>query len=131
MTVSLFSRRCLHSVLLLCVCCSSYGVASAQSDRDVASGRKTDYHDDEEDGPSPTHSAAEGVTAASEGSTLPAVALGAQCLYAQTCSFTDQHAECTQINHNAVCQCKAGYHEVSLQRPSRRVFCSPVTLTRV
>ncbi|XP_068081838.1 uncharacterized protein [Anabrus simplex] len=53
------------------------------------------------------------------------VRLGEQCLYGQTCTFTDQHAVCTQVEHNAICQCKAGYHEVSLQRPTKRNFCSP------
>ncbi|XP_071443656.1 uncharacterized protein [Hetaerina americana] len=50
--------------------------------------------------------------------------LGDQCFYERTCSFTDQHASCIQVNHNALCQCKPGYHTVSLQRPTKRVFCS-------
>ncbi|XP_069675049.1 uncharacterized protein [Periplaneta americana] len=52
------------------------------------------------------------------------VRLGDQCFYRQTCAFTDQHATCIQINHNAVCQCKPGYHTVALQRPTKKVFCS-------
>jgi hypothetical protein len=53
-----------------------------------------------------------------------AVRLGDQCFYRQTCAFTDQHAICIQINHNAICQCKPGYHTVALQRPTKKVFCS-------
>jgi hypothetical protein len=53
-----------------------------------------------------------------------AVRLGDQCFYGQACAFTDQHATCVQIEHNAVCQCKPGYHSVSLQRPTKKVFCS-------
>jgi hypothetical protein len=53
-----------------------------------------------------------------------AVRLGDQCFYRQTCAFTDQHATCIQINHNAICQCKPGYHTVALQRPTKKVFCS-------
>ncbi|XP_075230547.1 uncharacterized protein LOC142329714 isoform X2 [Lycorma delicatula] len=52
------------------------------------------------------------------------VRLGDQCFYYQTCSFTDQNAACIQIRHNAICQCKPGYHTVTLQRPNKRVFCS-------
>jgi hypothetical protein len=56
-----------------------------------------------------------------------AVRLGDQCFYRQTCSFTDQHATCIQVNHNAICQCKPGYHTVALQRPTKKVFCSAGT----
>ncbi|GFG35572.1 hypothetical protein Cfor_00065 [Coptotermes formosanus] len=52
------------------------------------------------------------------------VRLGDQCFYRQACAFTDQHATCVQIDHNAICQCKPGYHTVSLQRPTKKVFCS-------
>ncbi|KAJ9595537.1 hypothetical protein L9F63_013302, partial [Diploptera punctata] len=52
------------------------------------------------------------------------VRLGDQCFYRQACAFTDQHATCIQINHNAICQCKPGYHTVALQRPTKKVFCS-------
>ncbi|XP_072395203.1 uncharacterized protein [Diabrotica undecimpunctata] len=50
--------------------------------------------------------------------------LGDQCYYKETCQFTDQHASCIQVHHNAVCQCENGYHTVSLQKPSKRVFCA-------
>ncbi|KAL1132438.1 hypothetical protein AAG570_010393, partial [Ranatra chinensis] len=50
--------------------------------------------------------------------------LGEQCFYYQSCVFMDQHSDCVQISHNAICQCKDGYHAVTLQRPSKRVFCS-------
>ncbi|XP_033610548.1 uncharacterized protein LOC111872356 isoform X3 [Cryptotermes secundus] len=52
------------------------------------------------------------------------VRLGDQCFYRQTCEFTDQHATCIQVNHNAICQCEPGYHTVALQRPTKKVFCS-------
>ncbi|XP_039290358.1 uncharacterized protein LOC111057980 isoform X5 [Nilaparvata lugens] len=52
------------------------------------------------------------------------VRLGEQCFYYQTCSFTDQNAACIQIRHNAICQCKPGFHTVTLQRPNKRVFCT-------
>ncbi|CAG2053857.1 unnamed protein product [Timema podura] len=44
------------------------------------------------------------------------VRLGDQCFYHETCLFTDQHARCRQINHNAICQCEPGYHTVALQK---------------
>ncbi|XP_073985394.1 uncharacterized protein isoform X8 [Rhodnius prolixus] len=50
--------------------------------------------------------------------------IGEQCYYFQTCIFTDQNAECVQISHNAVCQCKTGYHPVTVLRPLKRVFCT-------
>ncbi|KAF5275944.1 hypothetical protein FQA39_LY00740 [Lamprigera yunnana] len=50
--------------------------------------------------------------------------LGEQCYYREACRYSDQHASCVQIHHNAVCQCKSGYHLVSIQKPSKRVFCA-------
>ncbi|KAK5649883.1 hypothetical protein RI129_000912 [Pyrocoelia pectoralis] len=50
--------------------------------------------------------------------------LGEQCYYREACKYSDQHASCVQIHHNAVCQCKSGYHIVSIQKPSKRVFCA-------
>ncbi|XP_063216649.1 uncharacterized protein LOC134527680 [Bacillus rossius redtenbacheri] len=52
------------------------------------------------------------------------VRLGDQCFYHETCSFTDQHARCRQISHNAICQCEPGYHTVALQRPTKKIFCA-------
>ncbi|KAJ8978213.1 hypothetical protein NQ317_002033 [Molorchus minor] len=50
--------------------------------------------------------------------------LGDQCYYKEACEYTDQHASCVQVHHNAVCQCKNGYHSVSIQKPSKKVFCA-------
>ena len=50
--------------------------------------------------------------------------LGDQCFYAQTCSFFDPNAICTQIHHNAICQCKPGFHTVALRKGVRKVFCT-------
>ncbi|XP_074038925.1 uncharacterized protein isoform X4 [Leptinotarsa decemlineata] len=50
--------------------------------------------------------------------------LGDQCYYKETCQYTDQHASCIQVHHNAICQCQNGYHSVSIQKPSKRVFCA-------
>ncbi|KAK6617506.1 hypothetical protein RUM44_005094 [Polyplax serrata] len=50
--------------------------------------------------------------------------LGDQCFYAETCSFFDSNADCTQINHNAICQCKPGFHTVALRKGVKRMFCS-------
>ncbi|XP_060524919.1 uncharacterized protein LOC132701194 isoform X5 [Cylas formicarius] len=50
--------------------------------------------------------------------------LGEQCYYHETCEYTDQHASCIQVHHNAICQCQTGYHAVSLQKPSKRTFCA-------
>ncbi|GJQ85770.1 hypothetical protein Trydic_g20331 [Trypoxylus dichotomus] len=50
--------------------------------------------------------------------------LGEQCYYKETCTFADQYASCVQIHHNAICQCKTGYHTVSIQKPSKREFCA-------
>ncbi|XP_011497800.1 PREDICTED: uncharacterized protein LOC105362146 [Ceratosolen solmsi marchali] len=50
--------------------------------------------------------------------------LGEQCLYRATCVYTDQHSTCTQVQHNAVCECEAGYHRVALSRPNKKLFCA-------
>ncbi|XP_034940575.1 uncharacterized protein [Chelonus insularis] len=50
--------------------------------------------------------------------------LGEQCFYRATCTFADQHATCTQVQHNAVCDCDEGYHKVAIARPNKRVFCA-------
>ncbi|CAH1982281.1 unnamed protein product [Acanthoscelides obtectus] len=50
--------------------------------------------------------------------------LGDQCYYMETCKYTDQHASCIQVHHHAVCQCENGYHSVSIDRPSKKVFCA-------
>ncbi|XP_044742505.1 uncharacterized protein LOC123304988 [Chrysoperla carnea] len=50
--------------------------------------------------------------------------LGEQCYYTHTCKYMDQHSSCIQVNHNAVCQCMAGYHLVTLQKPTKRIFCA-------
>ncbi|XP_076678400.1 uncharacterized protein LOC143374280 isoform X5 [Andrena cerasifolii] len=50
--------------------------------------------------------------------------LGEQCFYRATCTFTDQHSTCTQVQHHAVCDCEDGYHRVALSRPSKKVFCA-------
>lgn len=55
---------------------------------------------------------------------VSAVNLGEQCFYYQACMYTDQNADCVQIKHNAICQCKEGYHLATVQKPMKRVFCS-------
>ncbi|KRT80592.1 hypothetical protein AMK59_5769 [Oryctes borbonicus] len=50
--------------------------------------------------------------------------LGEQCYYKETCTFVDQYSSCIQIHHNAICQCRTGYHTVSIQKPSKREFCA-------
>ncbi|KAK9295954.1 hypothetical protein QLX08_009916 [Tetragonisca angustula] len=50
--------------------------------------------------------------------------LGEQCFYRATCTFADQHSTCTQVQHNAVCDCEEGYHKVALSRPNKKVFCA-------
>ncbi|KAH0948335.1 hypothetical protein HN011_005883 [Eciton burchellii] len=50
--------------------------------------------------------------------------LGEQCFYRATCTFTDQHSTCTQVQHNAVCDCEQGYHRVALSRPNKKIFCA-------
>ncbi|KAF7995569.1 hypothetical protein HCN44_006676 [Aphidius gifuensis] len=49
--------------------------------------------------------------------------LGEQCFYRATCTFTDQHATCMQILHNAVCDCDEGYHKVAITRSNKKSFC--------
>ncbi|XP_076295562.1 uncharacterized protein LOC143216421 isoform X4 [Lasioglossum baleicum] len=50
--------------------------------------------------------------------------LGEQCFYRATCTFSDQHSTCTQVQHHAVCDCENGYHRVTLSRPNKKVFCA-------
>ncbi|CAG9769659.1 unnamed protein product [Ceutorhynchus assimilis] len=50
--------------------------------------------------------------------------LGEQCYYHEACEYTDQHASCIQIHHNALCQCQNGYHSVGIQKSSRKIFCA-------
>ncbi|XP_044262574.1 uncharacterized protein LOC123010022 isoform X6 [Tribolium madens] len=50
--------------------------------------------------------------------------LGDQCYYRETCQYTDVHSACIQVHHNAICQCQNGYHSVSIQKGSKRVFCA-------
>ncbi|XP_015174691.1 PREDICTED: uncharacterized protein LOC107065479 isoform X3 [Polistes dominula] len=50
--------------------------------------------------------------------------IGEQCFYRATCTFADQHATCTQVQHNAVCDCEQGYHRVTLSRPTKKIFCA-------
>ncbi|XP_078032853.1 uncharacterized protein LOC144467782 isoform X3 [Augochlora pura] len=50
--------------------------------------------------------------------------LGEQCFYRATCTFTDQHSTCTQVQHNAVCDCEEGYHRTTLSKSNRKVFCA-------
>ncbi|XP_052740487.1 uncharacterized protein LOC112052644 [Bicyclus anynana] len=50
--------------------------------------------------------------------------LGEQCFYQETCHAFDPHASCVQVNHNAYCQCDAGYHTTSHSRPTQRIFCT-------
>ncbi|XP_022919806.1 uncharacterized protein [Onthophagus taurus] len=50
--------------------------------------------------------------------------LGEQCYYKESCRFADQYSSCVQVHHNAICQCRNGYHSVSIQKPSKRVFCA-------
>ena len=50
--------------------------------------------------------------------------LGEQCFYHQTCTATDPNSLCVQDGHNAICDCAPGYHAVTYQKPSRRVFCT-------
>ncbi|XP_059486050.1 uncharacterized protein LOC132202829 [Neocloeon triangulifer] len=52
------------------------------------------------------------------------VRLGEQCFHDRTCSFSELHSACIQIHHNAICQCKPGFHIVALNKPRERVFCS-------
>ncbi|XP_014206490.1 uncharacterized protein LOC106638005 [Copidosoma floridanum] len=49
--------------------------------------------------------------------------LGEQCLYQATCLYTDLHSTCTQIKHNAVCECETGYHRSAFSRHKKQ-FCA-------
>lgn len=55
---------------------------------------------------------------------FPAQKLDDQCFYDLACSYSDENSVCTQINHNAICQCKEGYHAVTHSKPTRRTFCT-------
>lgn len=52
--------------------------------------------------------------------------LGEQCFQDDTCQLHDKHAVCAQVDHNAICKCKQGYHIVTVSRPTnaRSSFCS-------
>lgn len=55
---------------------------------------------------------------------LTAKKLGEQCFYDLTCLHTDENSVCMQINHNAICECKEGYHVVTHLKPTKRTFCT-------
>lgn len=55
---------------------------------------------------------------------IPAKKLGEQCFYEQTCMYNDANSLCVQVRHNALCQCKGGFHSVSYLKPTKRVFCT-------
>ncbi|CAH1737837.1 uncharacterized protein LOC114131427 isoform X2 [Aphis gossypii] len=52
--------------------------------------------------------------------------LGEQCFQDDTCQLHDKHAVCAQVDHNAICKCKQGYHIVTVSRPTnaRSSFCA-------
>lgn len=52
--------------------------------------------------------------------------LGEQCFQDDTCQLHDKHAVCAQVDHNALCKCKQGYHIVIVSRPTnaRSSFCA-------
>ncbi|XP_025408211.1 uncharacterized protein LOC112681998 isoform X2 [Sipha flava] len=52
--------------------------------------------------------------------------LGDQCFQDDTCQMHDKHAVCAQVDHNAICKCKQGYHIVTVSRPTnaRSSFCA-------
>ncbi|XP_050419940.1 uncharacterized protein LOC126832931 [Adelges cooleyi] len=52
--------------------------------------------------------------------------LGEQCFQDDTCHKHDKHAVCAQVDHNAICKCKQGYHMVTVSRPTnaRSSFCA-------
>ncbi|KAF0771191.1 Uncharacterized protein FWK35_00017335 [Aphis craccivora] len=54
------------------------------------------------------------------------VGLGEQCFQDDTCQLHDKHAVCAQVDHNAICKCKQGYHIVTVSRPTnaRSSFCA-------
>lgn len=56
--------------------------------------------------------------------------LGEQCFQDDTCQLHDKHAVCAQVDHNAICKCKQGYHIVTVSRPTnaRSSFCAQGTL---
>jgi hypothetical protein len=47
-----------------------------------------------------------------------------QCFYDAVCEFNDENSVCTQIDHNAICLCRVGYHQVTHSKPTRRTFCT-------
>jgi EB module len=53
--------------------------------------------------------------------------LGEHCFYDLTCLHNDENSACVQINHNAICECREGYHVVTHSKPSRRIFCTKGT----
>ncbi|CAB3379544.1 Hypothetical predicted protein [Cloeon dipterum] len=52
------------------------------------------------------------------------VRLGEQCFHDRTCTYNELNSACIQIQHNAVCQCKPGFHVVAIHKPRERIFCS-------
>ncbi|XP_055377021.1 putative uncharacterized protein DDB_G0282133 isoform X2 [Condylostylus longicornis] len=50
--------------------------------------------------------------------------LGQQCHYHESCLYNDENSLCIQIKHNAMCQCKDGYHMVSYTKPIKKKFCT-------
>ncbi|XP_065334235.1 uncharacterized protein LOC135935670 isoform X3 [Cloeon dipterum] len=50
--------------------------------------------------------------------------LGEQCFHDRTCTYNELNSACIQIQHNAVCQCKSGFHVVAIHKPRERIFCS-------
>lgn len=55
---------------------------------------------------------------------LTAKKLGEQCFYDLTCLHNDDNSVCKQIDHNAMCQCRDDFHEVTHSKPTRRTFCT-------
>lgn len=62
---------------------------------------------------------------------FPAQKLDDQCFYDLACSYSDENSVCTQINHNAICQCKEGFHAVTHSKPTRRTFCTQSNLLSI
>lgn len=50
--------------------------------------------------------------------------LDEQCFFHESCEYNDKNALCAQINYNAICKCKTGYHKAILQKPVKKTFCS-------
>ncbi|XP_059615757.1 uncharacterized protein LOC132261159 isoform X3 [Phlebotomus argentipes] len=50
--------------------------------------------------------------------------LGDQCFWHEACMYNDPESLCVQVSHNAICQCKDGFHSVSYIKPTKRVFCT-------